>query len=419
MLDVFPDEIVSSVLRYLRTVELVNLSASSSEWHMRTLRASLNLFSYKFRADLSDPKTILPDSKRELFQIITADDTQILIPFSFACATGCYQFVELVLKRTPKTRIHQLVESCTEEGFTPLILACKNNRLFCAKTLLQYSSNVMSQDNSGRSALWYAIQGCFHEVVKELLESGVVESQSILAALFEAVYVSKASIDSQSRCLRTLSFRFLHDLESKSLHYLRKTVDHECDEYIRVINACLIAHSRATLLRILLAPLNELQVARSLILRSCVRVNSPLILAARRCAPEFIEALLESGLCTVSDKTLKSRKTALYVAAENGNYDCVKALLNAKALVGTVTSSGRNCLHVAVERGHSDIVELLCENATAQDVEQTNSGGVTPYHLAVNRGRLKMAQAMQRCCRRTTPSGRLLSRIPPAWRKSM
>lgn len=75
--------------------------------------------------------------------------------------------------------------------------------------------------------------------------------------------------------------------------------------------------------------------------------------------------------------------TPLQLAAEAGSYYAVCSLIKAGANVNSTDMSyGRTALHIAVEGGHKDIVELLLKN-TKIDVNKRNFSGNTALHTAV------------------------------------
>ena len=56
---------------------------------------------------------------------------------------------------------------------------------------------------------------------------------------------------------------------------------------------------------------------------------------------------------------MNSGATPLYVAAQNGHLDIVKALLEAGADRNQAMNSGATPLFIAAEKGHLDVVEML------------------------------------------------------------
>lgn len=420
MLQDHGEDITACILRFFQSDDLIKLSLCSSGLHRDTVNCSLNIFSLLFGIDLADPHTIFPNSKGDLFRLIcrAEDESNLTHPFLFACASGYNSFVEHVLQRIHIAKKVSLLESCFSKGQTPLILACRNNRVHIARTLLKNGAFADFVDSFGRTALLYASIGCFPETVKELLEAGSA-CRNISAALYEAVRATGVSSEARIACVKLLGLKHLEQLNSYSerIHAdrfsesLQRVSRNECDQYVRILNACIAGSVGANLLQELTDPLKKFELARSLIREFSISADNPLIFAAACNYTDGIEALLDSGLCHVSDQALKSRKSALFVAAENGNYSFVETLLKANASVSSQTSSGRNCLHIAVERDQVGITELLCEYATAQDIQHVHVGGVSPFHLAENRGRVKMVLAMLRCYKRTVTQSTVSARM--------
>ncbi|KAF4702885.1 hypothetical protein FOZ63_030884, partial [Perkinsus olseni] len=72
-------------------------------------------------------------------------------------------------------------------------------------------------------------------------------------------------------------------------------------------------------------------------------------------------------------------------------------LLLGGAKVDTCTCTGRNALFAAVEKGHFAAVETLCSTGRCvnlKHITQRTNGGVSPFMLAENKGRLQMMLAM-------------------------
>jgi len=94
-----------------------------------------------------------------------------------------------------------------------------------------------------------------------------------------------------------------------------------------------------------------------------------LIVAAQEGDVQTIKALLDSGV-DVNAKGY-SGMTALMQASKNNHIDCVNILLNAKAGVNIKNELGRTALKMAQEKGYQSVVKLL-EGAGALDYSQVS-----------------------------------------------
>jgi len=103
-------------------------------------------------------------------------------------------------------------------------------------------------------------------------------------------------------------------------------------------------------------------------------------------------------------------KTPLYVAAEKGSTEIAALLIEAKADM-TIACRGKTPLEIARQKGHTEIVDLiealfpLCVAATKGDIalvtrlieegqvdiNQTNDKGATTLHIAVEKGSTEIA----------------------------
>jgi hypothetical protein len=129
--------------------------------------------------------------------------------------------------------------------------------------------------------------------------------------------------------------------------------------------------------------------------------ESLLVSAVLASRPEIIRPLVSSGIVAIGDRGGRSEKNALHTACESGALECVRVLLELGALPSEETSSGRNCLHLAVEREHFSVVELLCNHAAVHDILHSRHGQASPFILAENKGRMRMVHAMLDCYKRT------------------
>ncbi|MCX5640559.1 MAG: ankyrin repeat domain-containing protein [Planctomycetota bacterium] len=97
-----------------------------------------------------------------------------------------------------------------------------------------------------------------------------------------------------------------------------------------------------------------------------------IVLAARSADPVAMKAALAAGGGTESPERM-SQRTALHFAAESGNMDIVKMLLDAKANPNAQDRTGKTPVTVAAERGKTDVLTALLAaggDANARDQVQ-------------------------------------------------
>ena len=102
--------------------------------------------------------------------------------------------------------------------------------------------------------------------------------------------------------------------------------------------------------------------------------------AARRGDLAAVRALLRAG--TDPNVAQGDGLTALHVAAQGGNLDIAKALIDAKANVEAKSRlGGYTPLHLAAQGGHVTVVRALLDGGAVAG-STTTTTGVTPLHLA-------------------------------------
>jgi ankyrin repeat protein len=123
---------------------------------------------------------------------------------------------------------------------------------------------------------------------------------------------------------------------------------------------------------------------------STVNNQTALHLAANNGNLELVKLLIEKG-ADVNAKT-NDDATPLHVAANNDNLELVKLLIENDADVNAKTNKGATPLHMAAVNGHFDIAKLLIEN-DAKVNEKTNDDA-TPLHVAANNGNLELVKLL-------------------------
>ncbi|GFT78303.1 ANK_REP_REGION domain-containing protein [Nephila pilipes] len=94
--------------------------------------------------------------------------------------------------------------------------------------------------------------------------------------------------------------------------------------------------------------------------------------------------LLEEGAnIDIKDQ---NKNTSLHLAASNGHTDIVKLLMEKGSDLSVVNKEGNTSLHLAASNGHTDIAKLLLEKGS--DLSVVNKGGNTSLHLAASNGHI-------------------------------
>ena len=102
-----------------------------------------------------------------------------------------------------------------------------------------------------------------------------------------------------------------------------------------------------------------------------VAVESPPLMRAACTGNVYaLRALLQSNIDP--DEAIDG-VTALYMASQNGHYQCVDLLLQSKANLDIQTNEGRTALYIASQTGHHQCVDLLLHSKANPDI-QSNEG---------------------------------------------
>ena len=98
------------------------------------------------------------------------------------------------------------------------------------------------------------------------------------------------------------------------------------------------------------------------------------------------------------DRRTTRRHTAFQWAASTGHFILVQAILNhvplgkPRKLVNDRTSRGKTALHLAPQRGQSDMVRLLLNHGA--NIEAASEGGWTPLLIAAKAGYADVVEAL-------------------------
>ncbi|KAJ6028114.1 hypothetical protein N7540_003690 [Penicillium herquei] len=123
-------------------------------------------------------------------------------------------------------------------------------------------------------------------------------------------------------------------------------------------------------------------------------------LAAETGSPILVKLLLQKARSQASDDTVDSLRSshALLVAAEKGHIDIIKLLCQAEFPIGVRSENGDTVLHKAALQGNLELTEYLMSQAADTNVEINipNNENMTPGQLAAKEGHLLIFQALQK-----------------------
>lgn len=105
--------------------------------------------------------------------------------------------------------------------------------------------------------------------------------------------------------------------------------------------------------------------------------------------PEIVRSLIAAGADVEATKTFM---TPLSAAAQSGNLEDVKLLVEAGANVHTRTSIGVNAMAMAAMLGHADVVAYLIDKGS--DVNERFGNDVTPLEAAATAGRIEVVKTL-------------------------
>jgi ankyrin repeat protein len=407
---------IYGILEFCRTSETRNLAIASRKLLQDVTSAGLGIFLSIFRIQGNAEEIHLPRSLGEVLRMVARVKSEKYSStfsevFQVACAFGYFEFVEEQLLTDCVGLKRILVSHKSSTGMTAIHYASANGRVGIVATLITAGADGAARDNKGHDALWYASNGGHYRVIKLLL-SPHARPYDPCACMLDVLRNHSLSYPEKASSVVILSEYFATHLSDvmKRLQldpFDRATVSTVMTESTKLLLAINLVVStdstdESSLLSAILNPITASTGLIALIRKTTISSKTcpPIITASSTNNLACIPILLASGVSTANDVSPDSHKSALYVACELGHVAVAKLLLENGALLSQTTSSGRNCLHIAVERDRNEIIELVCEDhCTVADILQPNSGGVSPFILAENRNRKRMVLAMLRAYR--------------------
>eukprot|EP00933_Yihiella_yeosuensis_P043306 TRINITY_DN3804_c1_g2_i1.p1 TRINITY_DN3804_c1_g2~~TRINITY_DN3804_c1_g2_i1.p1 ORF type:complete len:347 (-),score=57.00 TRINITY_DN3804_c1_g2_i1:42-1082(-) len=116
--------------------------------------------------------------------------------------------------------------------------------------------------------------------------------------------------------------------------------------------------------------------------------RTALYLAARNGDDSIVAALLRGGADVDLPTKDANSATPLYIASHEGRLEVACRLCKAGAKVNVATPEGATPLYIAAHKGHLEIVKVLCQAGAS--LNQSTLNGMTPLHVAARKGRLEI-----------------------------
>uniref|UniRef100_A0A8B9Z2F9 phospholipase A2 n=1 Tax=Buteo japonicus TaxID=224669 RepID=A0A8B9Z2F9_9AVES len=253
---------------------------------------------------------------------------------------------------------HNHVLSCvnstdSEDGCTPLHLACRKGDMECLLELLDCHARVDITDRNGETVFHYAVRGNSPHIIELLGRTPTAGldhlSHEGLTALHLACQLGKEDmVRSLLKCHASCSAM---GTMGYPIHTALKFSQKGCAQAILEVDASQV-HSKDP--RYEATPLHWAKKA------------------------EMTRLLLEYG--SAVNLTSRTADMALHIAVKRGRFDCAMVLLTHGAHTNARGQDGNTPLHLAMKHDHLDMIKAII--VFGGDVEIPNDFGETPGLLA-------------------------------------
>lgn len=281
-------------------------------------------------------------------------------PLYVACANNHKEVVKMLLENKAD------VDKCTtNNGASPLYLACENNNIEIAYILLDYDACINLTINDGLTPLHIACANGHIEIVKLLLQRN---------ADLNICSIDDGISPLSTACDRGFAEIVLRILLEKKAHINKGTLKKGVTPLIR---ACTNGH---------------IQVVKML-LNNKADVNkcttdigaSPLYVACQDGFTEIVTTLIKSK-ANINQSLTNTGATPLWIACRGGFKSIVEILLKKGANINfCTTDNGTTPLHIASFSGHIDIVKILLNHGADVNIRTTDRG-LSPCDIAFMHG---------------------------------
>jgi ankyrin len=251
----------------------------------------------------------------------------------------------------------------TNDGQTPLMIACVNNKPEAATKLLSLHCKVNTVDSKNETAL--------HKVVRR--------NDELLARILVSAECDTTIRNSAGETAGDIALKMGNpDLE-------------------RALETSSVSGASPTLLRKFLSNRDSISIQeivrkdKSLVTHRYAKDWTPLHFAAFQGDQPSATALLEAG--AEIDAANSNGTTPLMIAVQEGHVDIVKLLLDRRASVTARDKQGWTPLHIAAQEDRLEIAQALLRAGARKTTK--DSKGRTPADVAQKTGHERLAQILK------------------------
>ncbi|KAK1792438.1 hypothetical protein P4O66_012383 [Electrophorus voltai] len=280
-----------------------------------------------------------------------------------AAHCGHYRVTKLLLDKKANPNARALLQ---QNGFTPLHIACKKNRVKVMELLVKYGASIQAITESGLTPIHVAAFMGHLNIVLLLLQNGASPDICNIRGETALHMSARAGQMEVVRCLLRNGARVDATAreEQTPLHIASRL-------------------GQTEIVQLLLHHMAHPDAATT-------NGYTPLHIAAREGQLHTAAVLLEAG----ASHSLATKKgfTPLHVAAKYGSLEVAKLLLQRRAMPDHAGKNGLTPLHVAAHYDNQQMALLLLEKGASPHTTAQN--GYTPLHIAVKKNQLQAASAL-------------------------
>ncbi|TWW78254.1 Ankyrin-3 [Takifugu flavidus] len=314
-------------------------------------------------------------------------------PLHIACKKNRVKVMELLLKHGAS------IQAVTESGLTPIHVAAFMGHENIVHALTHHGASPNTTNVRGETALHMAARAGQADVVRYLLKNGAkveTKSKDDQTALHISSRLGKVDIVQQllqcgasANAATTSGYTPLH---------LAAREGHQDVAVMLLENGASLSSSTKKGFSPLhvAAKYGKMEVA-SLLLHKRAAPDAagksgltPLHVAAHYDNQRVALLLLDQGASPHS--AAKNGYTPLHIAAKKNQMDIGTTLLEYGADINAVTRQGISPIHLAAQDGSVDLVSLLL--AKNANVNVCNKSGLTPLHLAAQEDKINVAEVL-------------------------